>query len=95
VGRLDRAGVLGPLSLSDLVLAGVGFGLAVIRARVLWRWTGVALMAGVVLVALTQTAPAGVQPLAAAVRVLAFAGMGACVVSARRPRTAAVSVADA
>ena len=42
-----------------MVLAGLGFGFAVIRARVLPAWTGVALMAGVVLVSLSQTMPEG------------------------------------
>ncbi len=65
-----------------MVFAGLGFGLAVIRARVLPRWTGVALMVGVVLVALTQTAPEGVQLLAAGIRALAFAGMGAALLRA-------------
>ena len=41
-------------------------------------------MVGVVLVALTQTAPDGVQLVAAGVRDLAFAGMGAAVL-VRRP----------
>jgi hypothetical protein len=63
-----------------MVLAGVGFGIGVLRARMLPRWTGVALMAGVVVVALTQNAPEGVQVLAAAIRDLAFAGMGAALV---------------
>ena len=60
-----------------MVFAGLGFGLAVIRAGVLPRWTGVALMAGVVLVALSQSLPEGAQVLAAAIRDLGFAGMGA------------------
>jgi hypothetical protein len=40
-----------------MVLAGRGFGVAVIRARVLPRGTAIALMAGVVLVSLSQTLP--------------------------------------
>ena len=60
-----------------MVFAGLGFGLAVLRANVLPNWTAVALMAGVVLVALSQTLPEGVQFVAAAVRALGFAGMGA------------------
>jgi hypothetical protein len=60
-----------------MVLAGLGFGVAVIRARVLPRWTAVALMAGVVLVSLSQTLPEGPQLLAAGIRDLGFAGMGA------------------
>jgi hypothetical protein len=59
-----------------MVFAGLGFGYAVFAARVLPRWTGVALGSGVVLVALSQGAPEGVQLLAAGIRDLAFAGMG-------------------
>lgn len=59
-----------------MVFAGIGFGLAVIRAGVLPRWTGVALAAGVVAVAATQAAPEGVQLVAAGIRATAFAGMG-------------------
>ena len=59
-----------------MVLAGLGFGVAVIAAGVLPRWTGIALMAGVVLVALSQTLPEGPQLLSAAIRAVAFAGMG-------------------
>lgn len=60
-----------------MVVAGTGFGWAVTRAGVLPRWTGFALIAGVVLVAATQGAPEGAQLVAAGVRDLAFAGMGA------------------
>ena len=38
-----------------MVLAGLGFGFAVMRARVLPRWTAITLMAGVVLVSLSQS----------------------------------------
>lgn len=60
-----------------MVLAGLGFGAAVLSAKVLPRWTAIALMAGVVLVSVSQTLPEGVQVLAAAIRALGFAGMGA------------------
>jgi hypothetical protein len=60
-----------------MVLAGLGFGFAVIRAGVLPRWTAIALMNGVVLVALSQNLPDAAQTLAAAIRALGFAGMGA------------------
>ena len=60
-----------------MVLAGLGFGFAVIRAGVLPRWTAIAMMTGVVLVALSQNLPEAAQTLAAAVRALGFAGMGA------------------
>ncbi len=60
-----------------MVFAGLGFGIAVIRAKVLPAWTGVALMAGVILVSLSQSLPEGPQVLAASIRDLGFAGMGA------------------
>jgi hypothetical protein len=60
-----------------MVIAGLCFGLAVIRARLLPPWTGIALMAGVLLVAVSQNLPEGPQVLAAGVRDLGFAGMGA------------------
>ena len=69
-----------------MVFAGLGFGYAVLRARVLPAWTGVALMAGVVLVALAQSAPDGAQLAAAGVRALGLAGMGAALLRARTPR---------
>jgi hypothetical protein len=73
-----------------MVFAGIGFGVAVIRARMLPAWTGVALGAGVVAVAATQSAPEGAQLAAAAVRDLAFAGMGLALLTApgraRQPR---------
>jgi hypothetical protein len=59
-----------------MVLAGLGFGYAVLRAAVLYRWTGIALGAGVVLVALTQTMPESLQLAAAGIRDLGFFGMG-------------------
>ena len=71
-----------------MVLAGLGFGLAVIRAAVLPRWTAVALMAGVVLVALTQNLPEGPQLLAAGMRDLGFGAMGAALLGAQPSRTA-------
>jgi hypothetical protein len=60
-----------------MVIAGLAFGLAVIRAGVLPRWSGVALMVGVVLVAVSSALPAVAQVASAGVRDLAFAGMGA------------------
>lgn len=59
-----------------MVLAGIGFGTAVIRARVLPRWTGAALVAAMVLMAATVAAPDVIRTAAAGVRDLAFAGMG-------------------
>ncbi|MCW2573340.1 MAG: putative rane protein [Frankiales bacterium] len=78
---------LGPAMLvhgAIMVIAGIGFGAAVLRARALPRWTGVALMAGVVLVALTQAMPAAAGLAAAAMRDGAFAGMGLAVLRPRR-----------
>jgi hypothetical protein len=74
-----------------MVFAGLAFGWATIRAAVLPRWSALALMAGVVLVAATQGAPEGVQLLAAGVRDLGFAGMGVALLAgsaASRPATA-------
>jgi hypothetical protein len=60
-----------------MLLAGLGFGAAVLRSGTLPRWTSITLMAGVILVCLSQTLPEGPQLLAAAIRDLGFAGMGA------------------
>jgi hypothetical protein len=59
-----------------MVLAGTALGMAVIRAEVLPRWTGVALILGVVLVAGSSAMPDLAQTLSAGVRDLAFAAMG-------------------
>jgi hypothetical protein len=69
-------GALMTLHGAIMVFAGIGFGIAVARAGVLPPWTGLALGVGVVLVAATQTAPEGIQLVAAAIRDLAFAGIG-------------------
>lgn len=68
-----------------MLLAGLGFGYAVARARILPRWTGVALGAGVVLVVATQGMSEGAQLLAAGLRDLGFAGMGAALLGTRPP----------
>ncbi len=60
-----------------MLVAGSAFGVAVIRAGVLPRWTGAALVAGVILVGMSSTLPAIAQVASAAIRDLAFAGMGA------------------
>jgi hypothetical protein len=78
---------LGPAMLvhgAVMVVAGIGFGAAVLRARVLPRWTAVALMAGVVLVALTQTMPTVAGLAAAALRDGGFVGMGFALLRSRR-----------
>ena len=78
---------LGPAMLvhgAVMVVAGIGFGTAVLRARVLPRWTAAALIAGVVLVAVTQTMPTAAGLAAAALRDGAFAGMGFALLRSRR-----------
>jgi hypothetical protein len=60
-----------------MLIAGVWFGRAVVRADVLPRWSGVALALGVVAVAGSQGAPEGLQLVAAGLRDLGVAGMGA------------------
>lgn len=73
------AGDLGPWVMVHgllMLVAGSAFGVAVVRAGVLPRWTGQVLVVGVVLVALASFLPAPVQVLCAGVRDLAFAGMG-------------------
>jgi hypothetical protein len=69
-----------------MVVAGSAFGLAVIRAGVLPRWTGVALVTGVILVAVSSVLPPIAQTAAAGIRDFAFAGMGASILLARRPK---------
>jgi hypothetical protein len=77
-----------------MLVGGLAFGLAVVRARVLPRWTGVCLMAGVVLVAAASGLPDIARTVAAAVPDAAFIGMGFALLSgrlkslARQPRTA-------
>lgn len=77
----DELGGWMTLAGATMVLAGLAFGWATIRAGVLPRWTAVALMAGVVMVAASQGAPDVVQLAAAAVRDLGFAGMGAALLA--------------
>jgi hypothetical protein len=65
-----------------MVVAGLCFGIGVIRAAVVPRWTAVALIAGVVLVALSGSLPEGPQLVAAGIRDLGFAGMGVALLGA-------------
>ena len=69
-----------------MVVAGLCFGIGVIRAGVLPRWTAVALIAGVILVSHSQSLPEGPQLVAAAIRDLGFAGMGAALLAGSRGR---------
>ena len=76
---------LGPLLYlpgAVMVVAGIGFGAATWRAGVLPRWTGLLLLVGVVLVAAFQSAPGGLLLVAAGIRDLGLAGMGAALLSA-------------
>jgi hypothetical protein len=80
----DRLGAWVVIHGAVMVIAGSAFGLAVIRAGVLPRWTGVALIAGVVLVGASSGLPEITQTVAAGVRDLAWAGMGASLLVAGR-----------
>jgi hypothetical protein len=72
----DRFGAWMTVHSVLMIVAGIMFGAAVIRAGVFPRWTGWALIAGVVLIAVAAALPAAAQTAAAGVRDLAFAGMG-------------------
>lgn len=78
-----------------MVVTGVWLGFAVVRAGVVPRWTGAALILGVVAVASTQGLPESVQVAAAGVRALAFAGMGTAVFLRHRPMVATDPPPDA
>jgi hypothetical protein len=60
-----------------MVIAGIALGVATVRARVLPRWTGAVLVLGMILMTVATALPEIAQTLAAGVRDLAFAGMGA------------------
>jgi hypothetical protein len=62
-----------------MVVGGLAFGLAVIKAAVLPRWTAACLMAGVVLVAAAAGMSTAVRAGAAALPAAAFVGMGVMV----------------
>jgi hypothetical protein len=66
-----------------MVLAGAAFGWATVRAGRLPRWTGLALIVGVVAVAATSAMAEPWQLAAAAVRDLAIAAMGAALLTSR------------
>jgi hypothetical protein len=70
-----------------MVVAGVLFGVSVVRARVLPRWTGAALILGMLLMTVATALPDAAQTAAAGVRDVAFAGMGAALWQ-RAPRPA-------
>jgi hypothetical protein len=66
-----------------MVVGGIAFGLAVINAAMLPRWTGVCLILGVVLVAATAGMSNAVRTAAAALPDAAFIGMGVTLLRAR------------
>jgi hypothetical protein len=79
-------GDLGPwVAIHGLLMVGAGsaFGIAVVKARVLPRWTGMTLVAGVILVALSSVLPSIAQTVCGGVRDLGFAGMGLFLLTTR------------
>jgi hypothetical protein len=74
-----------------MVIAGVSFGVAVARAQVLPRWTGITLVAGMVLMTATTGLPEITRTMSAGVRDLAFAGMGASLLGGAHSGDADVS----
>jgi hypothetical protein len=84
----DHLGTLMIAHGAIMVLAGLGFGYAALRRRLLPAWTCVCLMVGVVLVAAAQGLPDGAQLVAAGLRDLGFAGMGVALLRTRRAATA-------
>jgi hypothetical protein len=70
-----------------MLAGGLAFGLAVALAGVLPRWTGVCLMAGVVLVVAASGLPNIARAAAGAVPDVAFIGMGIALLTGRlKPR---------
>jgi len=71
-----------------MVVTGLVFGYAVVRAGVLPRWTGALLMLGMLSMVAAAALPDVVQTVAAGMRDIAFAGMGAALLGvARRERS--------
>lgn len=66
-----------------MLIGGLAFGLAVVRATVFPRWTGACLMVGVVLVVAASGLPNVARTLAEAVPATAFMGMGFALLSGR------------
>jgi hypothetical protein len=82
----DMAKVFGAwMTVHGLIMlaGGLAFGLAVVRAGVLPRWTGVFLMAGVVLVVAASGLPDIARTVAAAIPDAAFIGMGLALLNRR------------
>jgi hypothetical protein len=82
----SRFGAWVPVHSAVMVIAGIAFGVAVLRARVLPRWTGAALILGMILMTVATALPDVAQTAAAGVRDLAFAGMGLALVRQARPQ---------
>jgi hypothetical protein len=74
-----------------MVIAGVGFGYAVVRAGVLPRWTGIALTVGVILIPLSMSLADGVGLIGVGLRDLAFARMGAAILRGRPSSSGAIA----
>ena len=72
-----RLGIWITIHSALMIVAGIGFGIAVIRARVLPWWTGAILIAGMFLMVATLSLPAATRTASAGVRDLGFAAMGA------------------
>ncbi|BDX32194.1 hypothetical protein TUM20985_27410 [Mycobacterium antarcticum] len=66
-----------------MLIGGVAFGIAVVQARVLPRWTGFCLIGGVVLVAAASGLPTYTRALAEAGPAIAFIGMGVALLRGR------------
>jgi hypothetical protein len=67
-----------------MLVGGAAFGLAVAVSRVLPRWTGICLIAGVMLVVAASGLPNLARTLAAALPAIAFTGMGVALLNSRR-----------
>ena len=67
-----------------MVVTGLVFGYAVVRAGVLPRWTGALLMFGMLSMVAAAALPDVVQTVAAGMRDIAFAGMGAALLGVGR-----------
>jgi hypothetical protein len=67
-----------------MVVSGLVFGYAVVRAGVLPRWTGALLMLGMLSMVVATALPDVVQTGSAAIRDVAFAGMGAALLGVGR-----------
>jgi hypothetical protein len=67
-----------------MIVTGLIFGYAVVRAGVLPRWTGALLILGMLSMGVASALPAVMQTGAAALRDIAFAGMGAALLGVGR-----------